>query len=47
MTCPETEKTLVPVLCSVPMPAYQSAPCSMIGGRAASVSTLLMSVGEA
>ena len=47
MTWPEIEKSLVPVLFSVPMAAYQSAPCSMIGGSAESVSTLLISVGEA
>ena len=35
----------MPVLFSVPIDAYQSAPRSTIGGSDESVSTLLMSVG--
>jgi hypothetical protein len=47
ITWPETEKIFVPGDFSVPSAAYQSGPFSMIGGIAASVSTLLISVGEA
>ena len=44
-TLPTREKTTVPALFSVPMPAYQSAPWLMITGTVASVLTLLMTVG--
>ena len=38
-------KILVPLVFSVPMPQYQSAPFTMMCGTAARVSTLLMTVG--
>ena len=44
-TLPTREKTLVPLLFSVPMAAYHSAPVVMIAGTLAQVSTLLMIVG--
>ncbi len=44
-TPPATEKTLVPLLFSVPMAANHSAPLAMITGTLAQVSTLLMIVG--
>src|SRR4030042_2060666 len=42
---PAKAKILVPLLFSVPSPAYQSAPRWMIGGILAKVSTLLILVG--
>ena len=44
-TRPARANTLVPLLVSVPMPAYQSPPLRMIGAMLAKVSTLLISVG--
>ena len=46
-TLPATEKTLVPLLFSVPMAANHSAPLAMITGTLAQVSTLLMIGGLA
>ena len=46
-TLPAREKTLVPLLFSVPMAANHSAPLSMITGTLAQVSTLLMIGGLA
>ena len=43
---PASANTFVPLLFSVPMPANHSAPLRMIGATLASVSTLLISVGE-
>src|ERR1019366_2161769 len=43
---PARANTFVPLLFSVPMPANHSAPLRMIGAMLASVSTLLISVGE-
>src|SRR5208282_583492 len=43
---PTSEKILVPLLVAVPMPANHSAPRVMITGTFASVSTLLMTVGQ-
>ena len=34
-TLPDTANTLVPLLCSVPMPAYQAPPFMMMGGTLA------------
>ena len=45
MTLPASEKTLVPLLPSVPIEANQAAPFRMIGATFAQVSTLLMFVG--
>ena len=45
-TLPVSEKTLVPLLFSVPMPANQAAPLRMMPGTLAKVSTLLMRVGQ-
>ncbi len=42
---PTKEKILVPLLFSVPMPAYQAEPLLMISGTLAQVSTLLSVVG--
>ena len=42
---PTREKTLVPLLFSVPMAAYHSAPLVMMTGILAQVSTLLITVG--
>ena len=44
-TLPERAKTFVPLLFSVPMEAYQSAPLRIICRMAAKVSTLLITVG--
>src|SRR5271157_2520915 len=43
---PTREKTIVPLLFSVPMPAYHSGPRLMITGTLAQVFTLLMTVGR-
>ena len=43
---PESANTLVPLLFSVPRLAYQSAPCRMIGGMLAKVSTLFNTDGR-
>src|SRR6516225_2799478 len=42
---PVSEKTLVPLLFSVPSPAYHSGPPLRIGTTLAKVSTLLIKVG--
>src|SRR5438477_9695727 len=42
---PTSENTMVPLLRSVPIEAYQSAPLLMITGTLAQVLTLLMTVG--
>jgi hypothetical protein len=42
---PASAKTFVPLLFSVPMPAYHLPPRRTIGGMLAKVSTLLISVG--
>ncbi len=44
-TRPARAKTFVPLLFSVPIPAYHSPPLRMMGAMLAKVSTLLMSVG--
>src|ERR1700687_2902191 len=45
LTCPDTEKILVPPLLGLPIDRNQSAPWVMIHGTAAKVSVLLMVVG--
>ena len=45
-TLPVSEKTLVPLLCAVPMAANQSAPLRIIGAMLAKVSTLLIKLGH-
>ena len=44
-TLPVRAKVLVPGLASVPMPLYHPAPCRMMPGTLANVSTLLSTVG--
>src|ERR1044071_6086293 len=46
VTLPVRANTFVPLLFSVPKPAYHSAPLLMIGAILAKVSTLLMRVGQ-
>src|SRR5688572_28365621 len=45
-TRPDSAKTLVPLLRSVPIFVYHSLPCLRMGTMLAYVSTLLISVGQ-
>ena len=45
-SAPESANTFVPLLFSVPRLANQSAPCRMIGGMLAKVSTLFRTDGR-
>ena len=46
LTLPITERIFVPLAFSVPMPAYDSPPCSIMWGMFAKVSTLFTMVGR-